>query len=366
MAELNVDLGLSSYIIHIGSGNLDSIGTILKGLNLTNKALVVSDDNVNGLYGEKLAVLLAQAGFETVSFLIKPGETSKCFDEANRIYTKAIENNLDRKTPVIALGGGVVGDLAGFVASTYLRGVPFIQIPTSLLAQVDSSIGGKVAVNHPLGKNLIGSFYQPKTVLIDTVLLNTLPERELCCGLAEVIKHGLIADKTYFGYLNENYAGVFKKDSRTLAEIVHKSCALKARVVEQDEKESGLRAVLNFGHTIGHAVEKDAGFGRYSHGEAVAVGMHGAALISCRLGLCGREVVDAVCETLRRFRLPLTAEGCSPDAMVTFLARDKKTIGGKTKWILLKDIGTATMEDNVPDDVVYRTLQDVTSPARPV
>ncbi len=360
MAELSVNLGPSSYTIHIDANNLDSIGSVLKKLHLTSKALVVSDYNVNSLYGEKVSALMKEAGFEVVRFLVKPGETSKSFDEANLIYTKAIENNLDRKSPVIALGGGVVGDLAGFVASTYLRGVPFIQIPTSLLAQVDSSVGGKVAINHPLGKNLIGSFYQPKTVLIDTALLNTLPDGELCSGLAEVIKYGLIADKEFLGYLNKKYADVFQKDSSTLAKIVHRSCEIKAQVVEQDEKESGLRAILNFGHTIGHAIEKNAGFGQYSHGEAVAIGMYGAALISLRLGLCGRDVVDAVRETLLRFRLPLTAEGCSPDSLVTFLARDKKTIAGKTNWILLKDIGTVTIENNVPADVVYRTLQDIT------
>lgn len=360
MAELSVNLGPSTYTIHIGANNLNSIKSILKNLQLTTKALVVSDDNVDRLYGEKLSVLMQEAGFETIRFVIKPGELSKCFDEANHIYTKAIETNLDRKSPVIALGGGVVGDLAGFVAATYLRGVPFIQIPTSLLAQVDSSVGGKVAVNHPLGKNLIGAFYQPKTVLIDTVLLNTLPEEELCSGLAEVIKHGLITDKKFFAYLNARSADIFKKDPSVLAEIVYKSCEIKAQVIEQDEKETGLRAILNFGHTIGHAVEKNAGFGQYSHGEAVAIGMHGAAIISSRLGLCGNDVVNAVRETLLRFHLPLRAEGCSPDSLVSFLARDKKTIAGKVNWILLKDIGAVTIENNVPADVVYRALQDIT------
>lgn len=360
MAQVQVNLPNGSYTIHIVPDGIEQMGRLTGQLKLGGKALVVSDENVGAAYGEKALTSLAEAGFSAELAVIPPGEDSKSLTAAMKLYTKAITMELDRKSPVIALGGGVVGDLAGFVAATYLRGVPFIQVPTSLLAQVDSSVGGKVAVNHPLGKNLIGAFYQPRLVLADTGALTTLPARELSTGLAEVAKHAIIADPAFLAYLEENHQAIMAKEAGPLIEIIRRSCEIKADVVERDEKETHLRMILNFGHTIGHAVEASAGYGIYTHGEAVAIGMHGAALISLYLGLCGSETVDAVCSTLRRFSLPLTARQSSSDELMAFFGRDKKRVDGAINWVLIKSVGEVTITDQVPEEVIRKALEKIT------
>lgn len=359
MAEVKVNLGDHSYSIYIGSGNLSSVGQLLRDSQLSSKALVVSDDNVANKYSEIVLKSLLTAGFSPELFCVKPGEDSKSLETAMTIYTKAISLGLDRKSPILALGGGVVGDLAGFIAATYLRGVPFVQIPTSLLAQVDSSVGGKVAVNHPLGKNLIGAFYQPRMVLIDTNCLHSLPQRELSTGLAEVVKYGMIADEKFFVYLLDNYERILNKEEDVLEKIISTSCAIKAKVVEQDEKEAALRMILNFGHTIAHAIEIDTNH-KYNHGEAVAVGMYGAALLSTYMGLCPENVLEKLSILLKRFRLPLDVPECSPENLLPYFSRDKKTVGGKTKWILVEDIGRVTITSAVDTQLVQQVLEKIT------
>jgi len=360
MTKVQVNLPTGGYTIHIGPAGIGKIGELVGELKLAGKALVVSDDNVGAMYGEKALNSLADEGFKAELATVSPGEDSKTLAAAMKLYTKAITMELDRHSPIIALGGGVVGDLAGFVAATYLRGVPFIQVPTSLLAQVDSSVGGKVAVNHPLGKNLIGAFFQPRLVIADTSVLNTLPVRELSTGLAEVAKHAIIAAPDFLDYLEENHLAIMAKEQGPLAEIIRRSCQIKAGVVEQDEKEAHLRMILNFGHTIGHAVEASVGYGLYTHGEAVAIGMHGAALISRYLGLCSSETVSAVCSILRRFGLPLLARQCSPDELLAFFSRDKKRVGGAINWVLLKSIGEVAIVNQVPEDVIRKALAEIT------
>lgn len=360
MDDVNINLGNCSYTIHIDHYGLDNLGTILQQLNLSGKVLIISDEHVGHIYGQRVCSMLAAAGFEADLFLVKPGEEIKSLDVANTIFTKAITMGLDRRSPIIALGGGVVGDLTGFIAATYLRGIPFIQVPTSLLAQVDSSVGGKVAVNHALGKNLIGAFYQPKVVMIDLNTLATLPMRELSTGLAEVIKYGLIADRNFFTYLQDHCSQILNRDSDALRYIIKRSCEIKASVVEQDERESSLRMILNFGHTIGHAIEANAGYGKYNHGEAVAIGMIGAALISYYLNLCSRDLVEAVRHIVSSYQLPLKASDCSAQEMMNLLTRDKKTIGGKTHWVLLNSIGETMIRNDVPDEIVYKVLTELT------
>lgn len=360
MAELKVELGDKSYYIHIGTNWLSSLSSLLKQFNFSSKALIITDSNIIKLYSEKVAELFRSAGMTAEVFAIDAGEQSKSVAQAMEIYTKAIEMNLDRKSPIVALGGGVVGDLAGFIAATYLRGVPFIQVPTSLLAQVDSSVGGKVAVNHPLGKNLIGAFYQPELVFIDTKVLGTLPDRELYTGLAEVIKYGIIADASFFQYLNENAAKILSKDPTAIIKAIKRSCEIKANVVSADERETGLRAILNFGHTIGHAIEAYTKYSRYNHGEAVAIGMHGAALISYHLGLCSNQVVDKIKNSILNFRLPLKADSCSKDEIVPLLSRDKKAINGQINWVLVNDIGSVSIVNNVPEAIIRTVLNEIT------
>lgn len=359
MGDVSVNLGDISYTINIDSNNLDNAGQLLRQLNYQGKSLVVSDENVGKLYGERIVSLLKSSGLMPELFLVQPGEETKSLAVAEKVFAKAITMGLDRKSPIIALGGGVVGDLTGFIAATYLRGVPFIQIPTSLLAQVDSSVGGKVAVNHALGKNLIGAFYQPKAVLIDTNTLSTLSERELYTGLAEVIKYGLIADSDFFKYLKHNSEAILNRDSSALKHIIKRSCEIKAEVVEKDEKELSLRVILNFGHTIAHAIEANTGYKQYNHGEAVAIGMHGAALISNLLGLCSRELVEEVRNIISRYRLPLKAKNCTADDIVNLLFRDKKVVGGKVHWVLLKDIGKVVVRNDVSEDIIKRALAEI-------
>lgn len=358
MEEVTVKLGSASYTITIGPGMLSCLGDMV-AKSSTRKVLVITDNTVGQLYSKQVLASLKDSGITLHLATIEQGESSKSFAMAEQLITMAIESGLDRHSLIIALGGGVVGDLAGFVAATYLRGIPFIQVPTSLLAQVDSSVGGKVAINHRLGKNMVGAFYQPQAVLIDTDTLQTLPDRELSTGLAELIKHGLIADKNLFEGLQRNSKQVLARETVLLTSLISHSCRIKAAVVEQDEREAGLRMILNFGHTIGHAVEAASDFS-YTHGEAVAIGIHGAALISQSLGLCGTDVVNSIRHILTTYRLPLTAPGLKVDELTSWLIRDKKSIGGHIHWVLLTDIGQSVVRNNVPDHVVKEALEQVT------
>lgn len=360
MAEVSVALGSDSYDIYIGPGIMERLSELAGRQKFSRKALLITDEHVDSLYGSKVLAILQQAGFQAEIAVVEAGEDSKSAETAMKLYTAAITQGLDRKSPIVALGGGVVGDLAGFIAATYMRGIPFIQIPTTLLSQVDSSVGGKVAINHKLGKNLIGAFYQPRFVLIDTTVLDTLPERELLAGMAEVIKYGIISNKQFFDFLARNQEKIMAKDQSALIEVIQSSCRIKADIVSQDERETGVRIILNFGHTIGHAVEGSTGFSRYNHGEAVAIGMHGAMLISHRLGLCPREAVDTVKNLLLRYGLPVTAPGCQVADLLEFINRDKKAVGGKINWVLAKGIGEVLVADDVPEGIVIQVLAELT------
>lgn len=360
MEEVRVKVGQDGYSIYIGQHTLAQLGNLMGRNGLTGKALVLTDAQVGALYGEQVLGILTEAGFTAELFAVPPGEDSKSLAVAETVFSKAITMGLDRKSVIVALGGGVVGDLAGFIAATYLRGIPFVQVPTTLLAQVDSSVGGKVAVNHALGKNLIGAFYQPRLVLIDIALLQSLSERELASGLAEVIKYGIIEDEDLFSYLQKNSRPVLVKEPEALQHIIKRSCEIKAAVVEQDEKENSLRMILNFGHTIGHAVEADTGFGLYSHGESVAIGMVGAASLSAALGLCSQETVDMIRGILAQYNLPLGAPECTADRLMPFLVRDKKAVGGKIHWVLVRSIGSVLIKDDVPPMTVDEILQEIT------
>lgn len=359
MQEVRVELGSQSYDIHISEGFLDKLEVLIQSFSFSKRGLLISDSNVSSLYGDELLNILNKNGFEFSLFVVTAGEQAKSFNVAQKIYTKVIELGLDRKSPIIALGGGVVGDLTGFIAATYLRGVPFIQIPTSLLAQVDSSVGGKVAINHELGKNLIGAFYQPKFVLIDLEILKTLPQREVYSGLAEIIKYGIIADEKFFDYLDTNSSQILSLEKNALVHMIRRSCEIKADVVSKDEKESGLRIILNFGHTIAHAVESDTGYKKYNHGEAVGIGMHGAALLSYYLGLINQNVLNKVIQLIKKFYLPLYAFDCTVENLFKFIGRDKKSTSGRVKWVLMNSIGDVIVRNDISDDLVKKVLSEI-------
>lgn len=357
MREVKVDLGAKSYSIYIGYGLEKQLQEFVRQSVFSDRALLITDSHVGSLYGGKIKKLLDDAGLRTEIAQIPAGENSKSLSVAETLYTRAIKLGLDRKSPIFALGGGVVGDLAGFIAATYMRGVPFVQLPTSLLAQVDSSVGGKVAVNHALGKNLIGAFYQPKAVFMDLNLLATLPKREIYTGLGEIIKYGIIYDKDFFQYLEQNQQAVLDLAPEAATHIIARSCEIKAAVVSQDEQEAGLRRILNFGHTMAHAIEKETGYARYNHGEAVAVGIVGAADISERLGLIPSAEKARVTALVKALNLPVQAEGCAVANLYQDIFHDKKTIGGRVNWVLMTGIGTVVSRNDVPEDVVKQAMK---------
>ena len=356
-----VELGERSYPIVIGNSIDDEMIGFVRQARYSAHGMIVTDTNVGELHAGRIAEALERAGLHAEIAVIPAGESSKSLDTANDLFTRAIELGLDRRSPIIALGGGVVGDLAGFVAATYMRGVPFIQLPTSLLAQVDSSVGGKVAVNHPLGKNLIGAFYQPDAVFMDLDQLKTLPAREIATGLGEIIKYGIIYDADFFAWLEGNRADVLTLAPAAAAHMIARSCEIKADVVRQDEREGGLRRILNFGHTIAHAIEKETGYVRYRHGEAVAIGMVGAAQISEEMGLLPAADRLRMESLIRAMGLPLTAEGVTADAMYEDLFHDKKTLGGRIHWVLAEGIGKVSVHSDVPEEIVRKTLLGLSS-----
>ena len=360
--KVKVELGANSYDIHIGENILDDVAKFIAESNFTKKVLIITDSNV-----EKFSSTLTDAfklrGIDFDVVTIPAGEKSKNLSVAEKIYTRAIELGMDRKSPIIAFGGGVVGDLAGFIAATYLRGVPFIQVPTTLLSQVDSSVGGKTAVNHELGKNLIGAFYQPKAVFIDINTLKTLPERELKCGLGEVVKYGIINDEKFFEYLELNAEKILNRDVEVLMQIIKRCCEIKAEVVSADEKEIGLRRILNFGHTIGHAVEQVTSYEKYQHGEAVAIGLVGAALISFALGKIIFNDVVRLKDLLDKLGLVTTCAGCNSEEIFKATFHDKKNIGGKIHWVLMRGFGDVEVTDDVSEIEVKKAIGILTSQA---
>jgi 3-dehydroquinate synthase len=358
MRVVKVPLGGRSYPIWIGPRLLDQLGPQCARLGLGGRCAIISDSHVAPRYAPAIITSLKGAGFDPLLIKVPAGETSKSLDTVARCYDALARHHFERKSFLIALGGGVVGDLAGFVAATYLRGVPFIQVPTTLLAQVDSSVGGKVGVNLKAGKNLVGAFHQPRLVLCDLGTLRTLPSREFRAGIAEIIKYGIIHDASLFEYVERRLPQLLRQDPKTLSAVVARCCEIKAEVVGQDETESAMRAILNFGHTIGHAIENSAGYGRYLHGEAISIGQVAAALLSGKV--TGLPSADAtrITELLSAAGLP-TRIDLSPQQRKTLLAAmklDKKVSAGKVTFVLAERIGKVHWGRQVPDALLHRTL----------
>jgi len=327
------------------------------GLPASTQAVIVSNPTVHALYGDALETVLRSRHRQVSRVLLPDGEEHKTWSSLNLVFDHLLERGCDRKTVLYALGGGVVGDMTGFAAATYMRGVPFVQVPTTLLAQVDSSVGGKTAINHPLGKNMIGAFYQPERVVCDLDTLRTLPPRELAAGLAEVIKYGPIADMTFFDWIEANLPSLLARERGALAHAVQRSCEIKAWVVGQDERETGLRAILNFGHTFGHAIEAGLGYGRWLHGEAVGCGMVMAAELSVELGLVSRDFAARLTTLLRRAGLPTRAPGMAGERWLELMRVDKKAEAGQIRFIVIETPGRAglrTAPDSMVLDVIHR------------
>ena len=352
---LEVGLGERSYPIHIGSGTIARVGDVLAREG-ARRAIVVTNDAVAAHWLPALRKSLEARGVASDVVTIPDGESNKNFATLESVITRLLELKAERKTMVVALGGGIVGDIAGFAAAVYQRGMPFVQVPTTLLAQVDSSVGGKTGINHPLGKNMIGAFYQPRAVLIDTQCLATLPKREVAAGLAEVIKYGAIRDAAFFAWLESNIDALVARDATALAHAIHESCRIKAAIVAADEREEGERALLNFGHTFGHAIETGMGYGQWLHGEAVAAGMVLAARVSHRTGRIDASDVQRLGALIARAGLPTVAPGLGFDRWKTLLARDKKVAAGTIRYILLEAIGQAIIATGIDDPVLREFL----------
>jgi len=358
MKTVHVRLGERSYDIHIGKDLISNLGPLLKDLSLGKKGVILTDTNVGPKYAEIVRKSLTECNTQVEVIEIPAGENSKSIQTAQSLWENLLKKGLDRSSFIITLGGGVVGDLGGFVAATYLRGIPFIQIPTTLLAQVDSSVGGKVGINLAQGKNLIGSFYQPLAVIIDVQVLATLPPREFQAGLAEVIKYGIIWDKTFFHFLEKNLSGLLEFKEEPLIKAIAKSCEIKTLVVEMDEKELGMRAVLNFGHTFGHAYEAAEGYKDLRHGEAISVGMIAAAKLSYRLNLCKEEVVQSIESLISKAGLPTRLKNLSFDAVKNHMKVDKKVRDGKINFILAESIGKVVRRSDIPDEDVEAVIKE--------
>jgi 3-dehydroquinate synthase len=355
MKTLKLDLGDRSYPIHIGRGLLgraDLLAPLIRGKSVA----IVTNETVAPLYLRRVREALSN--LTTLDVILPDGEEFKTLETLNRVFDALLRARCDRRTTIIALGGGVVGDMAGFAAAVYQRGVPFLQTPTTLLAMVDSSVGGKTGVNHPLGKNMIGAFHQPRGVIIDTDTLATLPDRELSAGLAEVIKYGLIRDRSFFDWLEGNIDALLARDPQALEFAIHRSCQNKADVVAADEREAGVRAILNLGHTFGHAIETGMGYGSWLHGEAIAAGLVLAADLSCRLGWLSAADVSRVEQLVRRARLPVRAPATlTNERFLELMAVDKKVQDGRLRLVLLKSIGEALVTDEFPREQLAATLE---------
>ncbi|MCG2591309.1 3-dehydroquinate synthase [Ramlibacter sp. XY19] len=357
-SNVRIALGERSYDIAIGAGLLEAASS-WDGLPPASAALVVSNTTVAPLYAARLRAALAPRYAQVHEVVLPDGEEHKDWQTLNRIFDALLSHGCDRKTVLFALGGGVVGDMTGFAAASYMRGVPFVQVPTTLLAQVDSSVGGKTAINHPQGKNMIGAFYQPARVVCDLDTLATLPARELSAGLAEVIKYGPIHDLAFLDWIEANLDALLARDRAALAHAVRRSCEIKAEVVGQDEREAGLRAILNFGHTFGHAIEAGLGYGEWLHGEAVGCGMVMALQLSRRLGLVDEAFTRRVTTLIARAGLPTVGPNLGAERYLQLMRVDKKAEGGQIRFVVLEAPGRAGVR-GAPDEVVRQVLADCT------
>lgn len=355
MITVEVNLADRTYPIYIGQTLLANAGLIVKHLP-QKRVAIVTNETIAPFYLSPLRTALEAQGVSVLPIVVPDGESFKTWETLNSVFDQLLRARCERKTTLIALGGGVVGDLTGFAAAVYLRGVPFIQIPTTLLAQVDSSVGGKTAVNHPLGKNMIGAFYQPAAVIADTATLSTLPARELSAGLAEVIKYGLIMDLEFLAWLEQNVEAIRACEPRATAHAVRRSCECKAKIVAADERETGVRAYLNLGHTFGHAIEAGLGFGTWLHGEAVAAGMVLAARTSSALGHITMSDVNRASRLLERAGCPTNAPDFPVQQWLEHMGHDKKVQDGKLRFVLLRRLGEAYVDDAVPQAVLNAVL----------
>jgi 3-dehydroquinate synthase len=358
MPTVRVNLGERSYDIAIVSGEGVGLGPFARQRCRGSLAFIVGDENTRP-HAEAAAASLAAAGFRTALEVLRSGEAQKALPVASRLYDRLADLNADRKTLVVATGGGVVGDLAGFVAATFNRGLPLLMVPTTLLAMVDSSVGGKVGVNHPRAKNLIGAFHQPQGVWIDTATLATLPEREYRSGLAEVVKYGVILDADFFAWQEANAEAMLRREAEAVRHLVAQSCRLKADVVEKDEREeTGLRAVLNYGHTFAHAFETIGGYGAWLHGEAVSAGMVCASRLAERRGLIPAEVTALQVRLLERFGLPVVPKRWPVEDLLRVMRSDKKNVAGRLRLVLPRRLGEVALFDDVVEEEVQRTLEE--------
>jgi 3-dehydroquinate synthase len=359
MIEILVNLGARSYPIVVGAGALTRVGGELARRKVGRKAVLVSDPGIAALHAKPVIESLRGAGFDTVQASVPEGEDAKRLDIASGLWDRLLDAACDRTSTVVALGGGAVGDLAGFVAATYMRGMNFVQVPTTLLAQVDASIGGKTAIDHPRGKNLIGAFHQPRIVVVDPVTLTTLPEREFRSGLAEVIKHGIVLDAAYFRGLEADIPSLLARDLPTLERVVAGSCRLKAQVVERDEREAELRWVLNYGHTIGHALEAATGFRRWVHGEAVSLGIAAESRLAERLGIASTETAERQLRLLSAVGLPVKGLEVEPTTVIDALTRDKKSRDGQISFVFAPEIGSFRIVPDVPPAAILEVLKEL-------
>jgi len=359
MHEISVNLAARAYRIVVGAGAIGTVGSELAKLSRGRRVALVSDAGIRAQHGSLVVEGLRGAGFEVAEILLPPGEQAKTFEVARLGWDRLLDAGCDRTSTVIALGGGAVGDLAGFIAATYMRGIDFVQVPTTLLAQVDASIGGKTAIDHPRAKNLIGAFHQPRLVVVDPAVLTTLPESEFRSGLAEVIKHGIVLDARYFEDLEQELPPLLQRDLSTLERFVAGSCRIKAAVVERDETEAELRHVLNYGHTIGHALEAVTGFGRFTHGEAVSLGIVAEARVAERLGIASARTTERQVNLLRSAGLPVHGLGAAPAAVLEALSRDKKSRDGRVPFVLAPEIGAFRLVFDVPPATVRETLEEL-------
>jgi 3-dehydroquinate synthase len=363
MTDISVNLGSRAYRILVATGALGTVGAELAKLRVGRKAVLVTDPAIDRLHGGPVARSLSGAGFDLIRISVPEGEQAKVLETARELWDRLLDEGCDRSSTVVALGGGAVGDLSGFVAATYMRGMNFVQVPTTLLAQVDASIGGKTAIDHPRAKNLIGAFHQPRLVLVDPAVLGTLPEREFRSGLAEVIKHGIVLDAAYFRDLEQSIPALLARDLPTLERVVAGSCRLKAQVVERDEQEGELRWVLNYGHTIGHALEAATAFTRWAHGEAVSLGIAAESRLAERLGLAAPATRSRQVALLRAVGLPVAGLGAEPAAVINALGRDKKARDGRIPFVLAPDIGRFQLVFDVPSAEILATLKQLAADA---
>jgi 3-dehydroquinate synthase len=350
-----IELGDRSYAILIGAGLLDA-AEVWSDTPRSAQALVVTNTTVAPLYAQRLRRAVADRHEQVHIVALPDGEEHKGWETLNRIFDELLAKACDRKTVLYALGGGVVGDMTGFAAACYMRGVPFVQVPTTLLAQVDSSVGGKTAINHPLGKNMIGAFHQPVAVVADTATLATLPPRELAAGLAEVAKYGAIHDLAFLEWIEDHAGALLQRDAAALAHVIRRSCEIKAEIVAADERESGARALLNFGHTFGHAIESAQGYGNWLHGEAVAAGMAMAARFSSRLGRLPAADAERLVKLLEKLGLPVRPPRIATDVWLGYMGRDKKNEAGRVTLILLDALGRASVVKDAPAEPLERFL----------